>query len=141
MFQIFNPFKSVTRNSEVLITTWGIAPTHRMEEVIKNVSHAAKVKLLVGFSKETHDLKKLHQTLMYYKRLGWIVKAMPGFHAKIWLINNDCWVGSANWCPNTIHNYMHRTKITTRIRNFTNLHWKNSYNVNETTKLWLLAQK
>lgn len=141
MFKIFKPFESVNKNSDVLITTWSIAGTNKMESVIKNIQPAKRVRLLVGFNKQTHDLKVLHETLMYYKRLGWIVKALPGFHAKIWLINNEAHVGSCNWCPNSIHNYMHKTKITPRIKNFVNLHWKNGYNINATTKLHLLAQK
>lgn len=141
MFKIFDPFKKVTKNSNIFICTWGIAPTNRMEEVTKYISRAKKVHLLVGFSKESHNLDGLKETLLYYKRLGWIVKALPGFHAKIWIIDNEAHVGSCNFCPNTINNYMHKTKITARLNNFVKTFWNKGSNINESTKLWLLPTK
>jgi hypothetical protein len=141
MFQIFSPFKSVNKNSEVIITSWGIASSNKMEEVVNNINRAAKVQLLVGYSKETHNLDILKQTLMYYKRMGWIVKVLPGFHAKIWLIDNDAYVGSCNFFRDTIHNYMHKTRKTPRLNNFVKTMWRKSYNINEGTKLELLPSK
>lgn len=145
MYEIFQPFNSVGKNDEVLITSWGIAPTNKMEGVTQNISRAAKVCLLVGFSKETHNLNGLLKTLLYYKKLGFTVKVLPSFHAKIWIIKKSggsiAYVGSCNFCPDSIHNFMHKTKLTARIKQFTEKYWKLAHTINENTKLWLLPQK
>lgn len=140
-FKIFDPFKTVNKNSHVIITSWGTAGTNKLGDVVNNVSRAKKVQFLVGYSKETHDLEKLKQILMYYKKLGWIVKVMPGFHSKIWIINDKAWIGSCNWFQNTVNNYMHQTKITPRLNNFIKEWWGKSYNINEGSILSKFSQK
>lgn len=139
MFEIFSPFKSVKKSDTVIITSWGAAGTQKMEQVIKNVSRAKQVKFLVGFGKDLHDLKLLKEVLMYYKNLGWLVHAAPSFHAKIWIIGKSAYIGSCNWFPDTVNNYMHKTNVNARIKNFVNPWWKKSYNITESTKLHLLT--
>lgn len=112
-----------------------------MTEVINNVRRAKKVQLIVGYSKQSHDLNKLKEILLSYKKLGWVVKAAPGLHAKIWLIDNEAHVGSANFCPDTINNYAVKVKITPRLRKFVDSQWKRGSNINDGTKLWLLPGK
>ncbi len=141
MFKIFKPFELVNSKSDVFITSWNIDDVKDMKVVVNNISRAKKVRLTVGFSKQSHNCKELKVKILDYMKLGWSVKVLPSFHAKIWAINENAWVGSANFFPDTLQNYMHKTKIRPRLLKFMTEIWQKGYNVNEGSKLWLLPQK
>lgn len=141
MFQIFKPFESVNSKSDVFITSWNIDDVKDMRAAVNNISRAKKVRLVVGFSKSSHDCNELKAKILNYMKLGWSVKVLPSFHAKIWAINENAWIGSANFFPDTLQNYMHKTKITPRLLRFMTDIWQKSYNVTDSSKLWLLPQK
>lgn len=141
MFKIFKPFESVNKNSEVFICTWNIDDVAGMQKTINYISKAKKVRLLVGFSKQFHDSNQLKNKILDYMELGWICKVIPGLHAKIWTINNNAWIGSCNFFPDSVNNYMHKTKITPRLAKFIKNSWSRGHNVTNSSKLWLLPQK
>lgn len=105
------------------------------------ISRAKSKKLLVGYSKETHNLKELLNKLLEYQKNGFIVKVLPSFHAKIWVIDREAWIGSCNFFPDSIHNFMYKTKFAGRLSRFVDEFWRKSYNINSKTKLELLPQK
>lgn len=141
MFKIFKPFESVTRNSDVFICTWNIAAPDEIKGVIKNINRAAKIRCVVGFSKQSHNCNELKAKILEYEKLGWKIKVLPSFHAKIWCINQNSWIGSANFCPDTLQNYMVKCKVNARLLRFMTDIWQKSYNVTNSSKLWLLPQK
>lgn len=141
MFKIFSPFNQVKSNSNVFICTWNISEYKNMKLTNNKIEKANKKQILVGFSKETHNCKELLVKLLEYQKNGWVVKVMPSFHSKIWTIDNVAYVGSSNWVPDCIHNYMHKTVITPRLKNFIKEWWSKGYTINNKTKLWLLPQK
>lgn len=141
MFEIYKPFEKVKSTDEIFICSWNVDEISGMTRTIRNISRAKSVKLLVGFSKNSHDLKDLKRKILEYQKLGWKVKVLPSFHAKIWIINQKAWVGSCNFFPDSIHNFMHQTKLTPRISSFVKKFWSAGYNVTNSSKLWLLPQK
>lgn len=141
MFQIFKPFELVNKNSEVFICTWNLTEYKNLKRTNNYIIRAKSKKILVGFSKESHNLNDLKRKVLEYTKHGFTVKVLPSFHAKIWTINNIAFVGSANWCPDSLHNYMHKTKTTPRIKKFIKEFWNKGYNVTNSSKLWLLPQK
>lgn len=141
MFEIYKPFESVKSTDEIFICSWNVDEIDGMKRTINHISRARTVKLLIGFSKSTHDCKVLKNKVLEYQKLGWKVKVLPSFHAKIWTINKNAWVGSCNFFPDSIHNYMHKTKVTPRLKSFIESFWKKGYNVTNSSKLWLLPQK
>jgi hypothetical protein len=141
MFKIFKPFESVNSKSDVFITSWNIAAPDEIKSVVKNINRAAKIRGVVGFSKQSHDCNELKAKVLEYAKMGWSIKVLPSFHAKIWCINSNSWIGSANFCPDTLQNYMIKCKITPRLLKFMTQIWQKAYNVNSSSKLWLLPQK
>lgn len=141
MFEIFKPFEKVNKNSDVFICSWNVDDVAGMRRTVDYISRAKKVRLLVGFSKTTHDCNDLKNKILDYMEFGWTCKVLPSFHSKIWTINNDSWIGSCNFFPDSIHNYMHKTKITPRLSKFIKEFWSKGYNVTNSSKLWLLPQK
>ena len=141
MFEIFKPFKLVNSNSEVFISSWNIDDIEGMRRTVYDISRAKKIRLLVGYSKQSHDCKELKAKIQSYMKLGWTCKVLPSFHSKIWTINKDAWIGSCNFFPDSVHNYMHKTHVTARLNRFVQEFWSKGYNVTESSKLWLLPQK
>lgn len=141
MFQIFKPFEKVTKNSDVFICSWNLTDYQNLKITNDYIIRAKRKRILVGFSKESHDCKELKNKVLEYMRNGFTVKVLPSFHAKIWTIDRAAYVGSCNWCPDSLHNYMHKTIITKRLKNFVDEFWKKAYNVTGSSKLWLLPQK
>jgi len=139
-FEIFRPFQEAKKDSIAFITTWGLGhPLNMSQVVLPLIEKNVKVCLLVGYSKTTHSSSPLLQTLKDYKSIGWRVRALPSFHAKIWIINDKAWVGSANFVRGTITNIMVETPKT-NVSDFLNLNWDQAYDISATTDLDLVPQ-
>lgn len=140
-FEIFKPLWSGPRGAKIFISTWNVSPTWDMMPVIEEIkaSEPAEVSLLVGYSKTTHAPDALLANLMSYKKIGWKVRALPSFHTKVWVVDYDAWVGSANFVKSTIVNgmwHVHRSEVTEHLL----LNWRQAGQLSKTTDLRLLPQ-
>lgn len=139
-YEIFDPFMSLNKNSPVFISTWGLGTIEQMAPIVKQInSKTAIVQLLVGYSKTSHNMEQLFQTLSSYKSMGWHVKVLPSYHAKVWLMNKEAWVGSANFVKGTITNLMVKTSRH-QVQNFVQLNWQQGTEISWSTKLELVPQ-
>lgn len=106
-FDIFKPFATLQKGEHVIITTWGVAPPEYMIPVLNELKRASHVHLLVGYSKQTHDLNAQYQWLLkYWTQWGIRVHLLPGAHSKIWIIDKRIWCGSQNFVQGGAPNYM-----------------------------------
>lgn len=137
-YEIFSPFNDLKRGGDVFISTWGLGTVIQMQPIIK-VIKSAKVSLLVGYSKSSHNLGTLLYSIQEYKLLGWNIRVLPSFHGKIWFIGDKAWVGSANFVRGTITNIMVEVPKKT-VQDFVSLNWQQGFEVSSTTKLELIPQ-
>lgn len=99
------------KGKSVEIYTWGVSDCDDMcieTSVMTKLEQALSVSLYVGFSKQASTkydelLKKL---LAYQAFPNFRVYAVWNMHAKIWMIGDKTWVGSANFTQPTIANIM-----------------------------------
>ena len=139
-YEIFRPFGTVKPGSNVHISTWGLGTVLQMDPVLMELTdRKCKVSLLVGYSKSSHNTTELMNNIREYQYLGWCVKVLPSYHAKIWIIDDWAWVGSANFVRGTITNLMVRVPKA-NIKDFALLNWQQGVEVNSRTKLWLVPQ-
>lgn len=136
---IFKPLCNVA-NKDVIIFTWNIQhPSIMQDYLINGLCKARRVRLLVGYNRQEHALDKLTQTLRDYQSLGFQVRALPGMHAKLWIVDDRAWVGSCNFVPNTIHNFMMECP-SSKVRHYILHYWNQAYDLRSDTKLELLPQ-
>lgn len=134
---IFKPLCNVA-NEDVLILTWGVQHPSVMEGVMKQWPKA-RVRLLVGYNRKEHNLIKLAATLQDWQAHGVSVRAIPSMHAKIWVVGSRVWVGSCNFVPNTIHNFMTEVFTGDAMR-YAEHYWRCAKAFTPTTKLELSPQ-
>lgn len=134
---VFKPFYEHTYN-ECFITTWGIADTNVMDFLVKHLkAHAKSIRLIVGYDKEHHNMVELRNKLLEYLKQGWRVRVMPGMHIKVWAFDAHAYVGSCNFVPSTIHNYMHPTTFAS-LQELLTYYWMKANVFDKTTKLKLI---
>lgn len=137
---IFKPFFE-HQTHEVFITTWGIADPDTMDIIVKQLNaRRSFVRIIVGYDKTHHNMVDLRNRLLKYKALGWVVHVMPGMHLKIWAFGAHAYVGSCNFVPSTIHNYMHPTNVAS-LQNIMAYYWVHSNFFDSTTKLKMIPGK
>jgi hypothetical protein len=132
------PFKRLRVGAHVIIVTYGITSAGALYPVIKNLQRCnCVVSLLVGYSKKTHNLKLLYDTLMDFRRMKWKVYVMPNLHMKIWAIDQLAWVGSMNFVQQTAPNLMVQVPFTMIAQEVREI-FRAAHGFNESTKLHLL---
>lgn len=137
---IFKPFCNVTNGEDVFIATWNIQhPSIMHDQIIKGMCRSKHVRILVGYNRAEHHLDRIRTNLLDWKAYGFHVRALPNFHAKIWGVGNRAWVGSCNFVPNTIHNYM-MEEPWALVHDWISFYWQQAKDFTETTKLELLPQ-
>lgn len=140
--KIFRFLFEAPANSEIFITTWGISNRKYLEDLVCSLLRKnCKVRILVGYSKISHQ--NLMENIISYVDCKWQFRVLPGFHAKIWMINNDgkikMMTGSSNFTPNTIHNLMLPTK-SEEVKKFLIKYWKKGTPVSRSTNLKLIKE-
>lgn len=106
-FEVFLPFATLQHREHVIITTWGVAPPEFMKPVLRELNRACHVHLLVGYSKETHDLDAQRDFLYrYYRDYQLRIHLLPGAHSKVWIIGDKVYCGSQNFVQGGAPNYM-----------------------------------
>ena len=146
MDDIFTPLKKC-KGKPVAITTWGIGTMGdpSMLLLVDRLCTAHLVRLLVGYSKQTHDPEYLLSVArvmngMKTDRGGkWEVRFLPSFHTKLWIIGRSAYGGSCNLAPNTCINRMWKVPIGDAWNHF-ELYWKQAAQVSKTTNLLLVPQ-
>jgi hypothetical protein len=111
-FEIFAPLVSHP-NAMSLISTWHIGAFQMMQPVVSRM-RPENVRLLVGFSKQSHNLPHLLHELHLYRKAGFRVRIAPDYHFKGWTIGADTYIGSANFCRETVVNHMLRLHVRSK---------------------------
>jgi hypothetical protein len=107
-FDVFDPFSRNNKPAPVLIATYGISPPSNMGWVAESVPNGSR--MIIGYSKKTHHPGVLRNVMSEWRKRGVIIRILPSFHAKIWIIEGRGYCGSANFVPSTLINYMHPAK-------------------------------
>lgn len=131
----FRPIKQA-KDKLVSLSTWGIGTGIEKDVLTKPKSGS---RLLVGYSKHTHDLIRLQEAGMAIQSLGWQVRFLPNFHTKIWIVGRIAYVGSCNLGANTIINGMWPISASAAISYF-DTYWYQAKQVSRSTRLQLIPQ-
>lgn len=144
MDDIFAPLKKC-KGKPVAITTWGVGSLGdpSMIHLLDKLYDASELRLLIGYSKNTHDLRYLLSVGYAMNGVGrnssWRVRFLPSFHTKLWIVGNGVWGGSCNFAPNTCVNQMWKIPYKGAKAHF-ELYWKQAPALSKSTDLLLIPQ-
>lgn len=138
-FGVFAPLLTESRRQAVFITSWGIGYPERMEPVLNALALAKRASIIVGYSKTTHNLIDMLAVCRAYLEQDIEVRLLPSFHTKLWVIGGKTWVGSCNFVPSTVVNYMWAVPLS-RVKRTIECYWSQAATISNSTDLALIPQ-